>query len=94
MSMSASNSHAHFFVLLSLEYTFLQFSVMKRAVVVIIIEVDAMGSTERQHLLGIGREDSEGMKEYQMYVTGENQGWGIFAAKASLFAAPPCTVST
>ncbi len=64
------------------------------AVVAIIIEADAKDSTKRQHLLGIGHEDSEGMKEYRMYITGENQGWGIFAAKASLFAAPPCTVST
>ncbi len=60
MSMSDFN----FFVLLSLEYTLFEFSVMKRAVVVIIIEADAMGFTKRQHLLRIGHEGSEEIKEY------------------------------
>ncbi len=47
-----------------------------------------LGISERQHLLRVGREDSElGLK-----TTGGRQGSDTSAARAPLFAAPSCTV--
>ncbi len=45
------------------------------------------GPSERQHLLGVGRED------YQRCFASRHRCWGISAADL-VFAAPPCTAGT
>ncbi len=53
------------------------------------------GPSERHHLLGVGREDSElGAKDYQTCVAGGNRDLGITTANVLVFAAPPCTAGT
>ncbi len=56
------------------------------------------GPSERQHLLGVGREDSEWgqlpRKDYQRCVAGGHRDLGISATSVLVFAAPPCAAGT
>ncbi len=54
------------------------------------------GPSERNHLLGVGREDSEWQWaiDYQGSVAGGNRGLGMSTANGLVFAAPPCRAGT
>ncbi len=53
------------------------------------------GPSERQHLLGVSREDSEwGRRITKGVVAGGYRNLGISAANVLVFAVHPCTVGT